>query len=146
MWLGVFWKIRPTWLPRNPRSRQAPGLPFCTFLCLSGGPREVLALLIGNRPVGKNGKWRCPLRPSPVHRTHHPVTLTQTGMGAAISPHFYPMITSAWQSSPCCVASGPWASLPSVWLRSVRVWDWEGTGTVTNVPTNKNTQSKKSHA
>lgn len=66
---------------------------------------------------------------SPVRRTHHAVTVTQIMMGATGSLHFFPMTTSAWRCSLCCVAFGLWALLPSVWpTRLVCVWDWEGVG------------------
>lgn len=93
---------------------------------LFGVSGEVLVLVFGG---SGEGGWRSPFRPFPTHRMRHPVTATQAGTGAAFSPRSYPTTTSAWLSSPCYAASGPWASLPSAWpRRSVCGWGWEGAG------------------
>ncbi|XP_075844277.1 transmembrane protein 91 isoform X2 [Microtus pennsylvanicus] len=73
-----------------------------------------------------------PPRLSPVHRTHHPATVTQIMMEVAASHLFCPMTTLAWQSSLSCVVFGLWALLPSVWpTRPNKAWakgDIQGAG------------------
>ena len=93
--------------------RQGPKLPLRGIQDIEGSRVylwEHFSLLVslgawGAEQWGRDGgwrcplrRWRCPLRPSPAHRMSHPVTVTQTGAGAAPSPRCCPTTTSAWLS------------------------------------------------
>lgn len=141
---GSLWRPAVSILSPPPPAKGSSGRQkfkahLVEYFCLREGPREALVLRVmgQRRQVGIS-----PPRLSPVHRTHHPVTVTQIMMEVAASHLFCPMTTLAWRSSLSCVVFGLWALLPSVWpTRLVCIWDWEGAGFK-----KKGKRTRRSHA